>query len=97
MQSTICKGPKALSERMLLMRKRLRCLITGQNRVTGNLEGFSPDFACEISDEEALTWTHRLLKEARCQVAVLFNWNTQAIEVQMSLAWLNTSLRVCYQ
>lgn len=35
----------------------------GQNRVTGNLEGFFPDFACEISDEEALTWTHRLLQE----------------------------------
>lgn len=35
----------------------------GQNRVTGNLEGFFPDFACEIPDDEALTWTHRLLQE----------------------------------
>ncbi|XP_026191563.1 cysteine synthase 1 [Cyclospora cayetanensis] len=35
----------------------------GQNRVTGNLKDFSPDFACEVPDAEVLTWTHRLLQE----------------------------------
>ncbi|CDJ38055.1 O-acetylserine (thiol) lyase, putative [Eimeria tenella] len=35
----------------------------GQHRVTGNLEGFYPDFSCEIKDQEVLHWTHRLLQE----------------------------------
>ncbi|WP_415885524.1 cysteine synthase A [Neptuniibacter sp. QD37_6] len=34
----------------------------GQSRITGNLEGFSPDGAFQIPDEEALNWVFSLLK-----------------------------------
>lgn len=33
----------------------------GQSRITGNLEGFRPDFACQIADEEALPYVFDLL------------------------------------
>ncbi|KAF0231691.1 MAG: cysteine synthase [Beijerinckiaceae bacterium] len=35
----------------------------GQGRITRNLEGFTPDFACRISDEEALKIVFRLVEE----------------------------------
>ena len=34
----------------------------GQGRVTGNLEGFKPDFVCQVSDEEALPLVFDLLE-----------------------------------
>jgi len=34
----------------------------GQTRVTGNLEGFTPDFACQIPDAEALPYVFDLLQ-----------------------------------
>lgn len=33
----------------------------GQSRITGNLEGFVPDFSCQLSDEEALPYIFDLL------------------------------------
>lgn len=33
----------------------------GQTRITGNLEGFTPDFACQVPDEEALPYVFDLL------------------------------------
>jgi len=39
----------------------------GQGRITANLEGFTPDFACQIPDEEALPIVFDLLsKEGLC-------------------------------
>ncbi len=35
----------------------------GQGRITANLEGFTPDFACRISDDEALPYVFDLLAE----------------------------------
>ena len=35
----------------------------GQGRITANLEGFTPDFACQIPDEEALPIVFDLLSE----------------------------------
>jgi cysteine synthase A len=35
----------------------------GQGRITANLEGFKPDFACRISDEEALKIVFQLVEE----------------------------------
>ncbi|KIT15759.1 cysteine synthase A [Jannaschia aquimarina] len=35
----------------------------GQGRITANLEGFTPDFACQVSDEEALPIVFDLLSE----------------------------------
>ena len=35
----------------------------GQGRITANLDGFKPDFACQISDEEALPIVFDLLSE----------------------------------
>ncbi len=35
----------------------------GQGRITANLEGFTPDFACQIPDEEALPYVFDLLRE----------------------------------
>ena len=35
----------------------------GQGRITENLEGFTPDFACQVPDEEALPVIFDLLKE----------------------------------
>ncbi|MDJ0822331.1 MAG: cysteine synthase A [Paracoccaceae bacterium] len=35
----------------------------GQGRITANLEGFTPDFACQVSDEEALPIVFDLLAE----------------------------------
>lgn len=35
----------------------------GQGRITRNLEGFKPDFACRIGDEEALNIVYRLVEE----------------------------------
>ncbi|WP_371153819.1 cysteine synthase A [Jannaschia sp. 2305UL9-9] len=35
----------------------------GQGRITANLEGFTPDFACQVSDAEALTIVFDLLSE----------------------------------
>ncbi|KUJ80895.1 cysteine synthase [Ruegeria marisrubri] len=35
----------------------------GQVRITKNLEGFRPDFACQISDNEALPYIFNLLRE----------------------------------
>lgn len=34
----------------------------GQGRITANLEGFTPDFACQVSDEEALPIVFDLLE-----------------------------------
>ena len=34
----------------------------GQGRITANLEGFTPDFACQVSDEEALPLIFDLLE-----------------------------------
>jgi len=33
----------------------------GQTRITGNLDGFTPDFACQVPDEEALPYVFDLL------------------------------------
>lgn len=33
----------------------------GQSRITGNLEGFRPDFVCQVPDEEALPYVFDLL------------------------------------
>jgi cysteine synthase A len=39
----------------------------GQGRITGNLEGFTPDFACQVPDEEALPHVFELLsREGLC-------------------------------
>ena len=35
----------------------------GQGRITANLEGFKPDFACQIPDDEALPYVFDLLRE----------------------------------
>ncbi|SHH31599.1 cysteine synthase A [Marivita hallyeonensis] len=35
----------------------------GQGRITANLEGFTPDFACQVPDEEALPIVFDLMKE----------------------------------
>ena len=35
----------------------------GQSRITGNLDGFTPDTQFRVSDLEALPWVHRLLAE----------------------------------
>lgn len=35
----------------------------GQGRITANLEGFAPDFTCQVSDEEALPIVFDLLRE----------------------------------
>mmetsp|Transcript_9798 Transcript_9798/g.26101 ORF Transcript_9798/g.26101 Transcript_9798/m.26101 type:complete len:368 (+) Transcript_9798:36-1139(+) len=35
----------------------------GQGRVTANIEGFTPDYALEIDDADALVWTNQLLAE----------------------------------
>ena len=35
----------------------------GQGRITANLEGFTPDFACQVSDEEALPMVFDLLAD----------------------------------
>jgi cysteine synthase len=35
----------------------------GQGRITANLEGFTPDFACQVPDEEALPIVFDLLSE----------------------------------
>ncbi|KAB0682036.1 cysteine synthase A [Aureimonas leprariae] len=35
----------------------------GQGRITGNLEGFRPDFACQVADEEAVRIVFDLLVE----------------------------------
>jgi cysteine synthase A len=35
----------------------------GQGRITANLEGFTPDFACQITDDEALPIVFNLLSE----------------------------------
>ncbi|UWQ16895.1 cysteine synthase A [Jannaschia sp. M317] len=35
----------------------------GQGRITANLEGFSPDFTCQVSDEEALPIIYDLLAD----------------------------------
>ena len=35
----------------------------GQGRITGNLEGFRPDFACQVPDEEALPLVFDLLAQ----------------------------------
>ena len=35
----------------------------GQGRITANLEGFKPDFACRVPDEEALAIVYRLVEE----------------------------------
>ena len=35
----------------------------GQGRITGNLEGFRPDFACRVTDEEALRVVFDLLED----------------------------------
>jgi cysteine synthase A len=34
----------------------------GQSRLTGNLEGFTPDFACQVTDAEALPCVFDLLQ-----------------------------------
>ncbi|MGR3541260.1 MAG: cysteine synthase A [Hasllibacter sp.] len=34
----------------------------GQGRITANLEGFTPDFACQVPDEEALPYVFDLLE-----------------------------------
>ena len=34
----------------------------GQSRLTGNLEGFTPDFACQVTDAEALPYVFDLLQ-----------------------------------
>ena len=34
----------------------------GQSRLTGNLEGFTPDFACQVTDAEALPYVFGLLQ-----------------------------------
>lgn len=35
----------------------------GQGRITRNLEGFAPDFACRVPDEEALRVVYQLIEE----------------------------------
>ncbi|MCZ8375444.1 MAG: cysteine synthase A [Beijerinckiaceae bacterium] len=35
----------------------------GQGRITRNLEGFTPDFACRVPDEEALRIVYQLIEE----------------------------------
>jgi cysteine synthase A len=35
----------------------------GQGRITANLEGFTPDFACRVGDAEALEIVYRLVEE----------------------------------
>ena len=35
----------------------------GQGRITGNLEGFEPDYLCQVSDDEALPIVFDLLQE----------------------------------
>jgi cysteine synthase len=35
----------------------------GQGRITANLEGFTPDFVCRVSDEEALPIVFNLLRD----------------------------------
>ncbi|SFD43245.1 cysteine synthase A [Roseivivax sediminis] len=35
----------------------------GQGRITGNLEGYTPDFVCRIADSEALPIVYELLQE----------------------------------
>ena len=35
----------------------------GQSRITGNLDGFTPDMQFEVADLEGLPWVHRLLAE----------------------------------
>jgi len=35
----------------------------GQGRITANLEGFTPDFTCQVPDEEALPIVFDLMKE----------------------------------
>lgn len=35
----------------------------GQGRITANLEGFRPDFACRVPDDEALAIVYRLVEE----------------------------------
>jgi cysteine synthase A len=35
----------------------------GQSRITGNLDGFTPDMQFQIGDLEALPWVHRLMAE----------------------------------
>ena len=35
----------------------------GQSRITGNLDGFTPDTQFRVSDAEGLPWVHRLLAE----------------------------------
>ncbi|MEM9286653.1 MAG: cysteine synthase A, partial [Pseudomonadota bacterium] len=35
----------------------------GQGRITANLEGFTPDFACRVSDEVAIPLVFDLLEE----------------------------------
>ena len=35
----------------------------GQGRITANLEGFTPDFSCQVTDEEALPIVFDLMKE----------------------------------
>ncbi|QXQ07049.1 cysteine synthase A [Sphingosinicellaceae bacterium] len=35
----------------------------GQSRITGNLEGFTPDTQFRVPDSEGLPWVHRLLAE----------------------------------
>ncbi len=35
----------------------------GQGRITANLEGFRPDFACRVPDEEALSIVYKLVEE----------------------------------
>ena len=39
-----------------------RLLGIGQSRLTGNLAGFTPDFACQVSDAEALPYVFDLLQ-----------------------------------
>jgi cysteine synthase A len=35
----------------------------GQGRITANLEGFTPDFSCQVTDEEALPYCFDLLTD----------------------------------
>ena len=35
----------------------------GQGRITANLEGFAPDFSCQVTDEEALPIVFDLVEE----------------------------------
>jgi cysteine synthase A len=58
----------------------------GQGRITGNLEGFKPDFAFEVDDEAALRTTYALLREEGLALGLSSGTNVAgAIEVAEAL------------